>query len=58
MRVTVGDLKVRGKVENSYAPTVAFDSTRLLVQIGVLRGAKRTTKDVGGAYLWGKTYTP
>jgi hypothetical protein len=36
---------------------VAFDSTRLLVQIGVLRGAKRTTKDVGGAYLWG-TPTP
>jgi len=49
VRLTVGDLKVRDKVENTYAPTVAFDSTRLLIQLGVLRGARRTTKDVGGA---------
>jgi len=57
VRMTVGDLKVRGKVDNTYAPTVAFDSTRLLIQLGVLRGAQRTTKDVGGAYLFG-TPTP
>ena len=58
VRLTVGDLKVRGKVENTYAPTVAFDSTRLLIQLGVLRGARRTTKDVGGAYLFGKPTPP
>ena len=57
MRLTVGDLKVRGKVDNTYTPAAAFDSTRLLIQLGVLRGARRTTKDVGGAYLFG-TPTP
>jgi len=57
VRLAVGDIKVRGKVDNTYAPTVAFDSTRLLIQLGVLRGARRTTKDVGGAYLFG-TPTP
>jgi hypothetical protein len=32
----VDDMKVKGKVESTYAPAVAFDSARLLVQ---LRGA-------------------
>ena len=58
VRLTVGDMKVKGKVENTYAPTVAFDSTRLLIQLGVLRGARRTTKDVSGAYLFGKPTPP
>ena len=58
VRLTVGDMKVKGKVENTYAPTVAFDSTRLLIQLGVRRGARRTTKGVSGAYLFGKPTPP
>ena len=57
MRLTVGDEKRKFKVENTFAPTVGYDSTRFLIQLGVLRGSRRTTKDVGGAYLFG-TPTP
>ena len=48
VRLAVCDMEVKGKVEKTYAPTVGYDSTRFLIQLGVLRGSRRTTKDVGG----------
>ena len=53
VRLTAADEKRRGKVESTFAPTVGYDSTRFPIQLGVLRGPRRTTMDVGSACLFG-----
>jgi len=56
--IIVGDLKVKRNAKSTFAPTVVSNLTRLLLQNEVIRGAHRTTKYIGGAYLFGKPTPP
>ena len=57
-RITIADLVVMGKVDNTFAATVAMDSIRFLTNTALRTGGKIRMLDVGGAYLFGTPTDP